>query len=1022
MSFGPQQLNSAVSLLDAKIAELETTIANASSEAQARVSRDLKRAWEGVYNALSFSPNPTQRTRSYAAWAASSSPRIPAEANAPLEPADETLAAQADAISCSHCSQEVRDVLWTSTDTSDHRRLCNACKSAGLATTVSGGHTMVAWPLRKRTIAEDQYIICDKCSKAVVGVRWTCGQCKSFDMCNDCFNLASHEHPMQPTYNCETAVHPLGCAQYTCNSCQGTVSPPVYCCLKCPDFHLCRTCIIKGKACKEHDFAAIQATPEALAKGSGEDKPAAPAAPVLEPPCSAPESPCSAGGPSGPPPFAVMCNECDRPIGGIRHKCTRCKDYDLCDDCYRSVTRVHPGHGFVHFGPTAPPPPRHHQHPAGHRHPPGHRHPHWPRRGGFHRHPHGPRPGLGPMPGRPQQGLGTCRLVRPPFAATPPEDLPNAIPGFLATHGPSHWSPPPPPPGPPPMCCPAFGVPPVAVCPPAPPSFGQTADAAPSATTVTAERSTETASDRAALACHPGVFCDACDKPVFGTRFKCGNCPDYDLCEKCHSVTKHNEDHLFVLMRRRQAVPSDKPMLPMVYPFLMTCVKAATTPEPEPVSAPVSAPVPVPAQTSLVNVGSRDTVVETKRYEAVFVEDVTMPDGTVVAPGEHFVKIWSVANMGDSEWPRGTMLVHMGGEPGALSKKKAVPVVVGKRYEQVGVAADLVAPQEPGRHVSQWRLMAPDGRYFGASLWCMVAVKESVEESPKSVEESPKSSPKSVEESPKSVEESPKSVEESPKESIRSDAPATPNSGLGIVPAMDSSAASSSSPSRATTTASSAVLVHDRSTAASSVETTELPAAPTDTPTSSDSSAESIAGLSSTFVKIGADLMGEIRRLEQSVKELQLRQDMIDLANRPQLHQLVGSSGQGSSGSGSMQRSFDVAARPSSTTDKPIKSYPPASEASSAQSPGYYSNVDLLTSPPMNPGPSSEPPKDADARSESSSMREFYSSAARLEQLLESSRTSNVHSMHASPSSKDLSSNDEYEIVDDFGPGPEHAA
>lgn len=44
---------------------------------------------------------------------------------------------------------------------------------------------------------------------------------------------------------------------------------------------------------------------------------------------------------------------------------------------------------------------------------------------------------------------------------------------------------------------------------------------------------------------HPYVTCDRCDQPVYGIRYKCGVCDDYDLCEECEKEGAH-PDHAMI--------------------------------------------------------------------------------------------------------------------------------------------------------------------------------------------------------------------------------------------------------------------------------------------------------------------------------------------------------------------------------------------------------------------------------------------------------------------------------------------
>ena len=59
---------------------------------------------------------------------------------------------------------------------------------------------------------------------------------------------------------------------------------------------------------------------------------------------------------------------------------------------------------------------------------------------------------------------------------------------------------------------------------------------------------------------HPGTRCDSCERsPITGTRYKCANCSNYDLCEQCEAQrdkVKHNEYHLFL------QIPKPLPLYP----------------------------------------------------------------------------------------------------------------------------------------------------------------------------------------------------------------------------------------------------------------------------------------------------------------------------------------------------------------------------------------------------------------------------------------------------------------------------
>ena len=46
---------------------------------------------------------------------------------------------------------------------------------------------------------------------------------------------------------------------------------------------------------------------------------------------------------------------------------------------------------------------------------------------------------------------------------------------------------------------------------------------------------------------HPGISCGSCHQPnIIGIRWRCSECPDFDLCTPCYFSGEHNLDHQFL--------------------------------------------------------------------------------------------------------------------------------------------------------------------------------------------------------------------------------------------------------------------------------------------------------------------------------------------------------------------------------------------------------------------------------------------------------------------------------------------
>ena len=102
-------------------------------------------------------------------------------------------------------------------------------------------------------------------------------------------------------------------------------------------------------------------------------------------------------------------------------------------------------------------------------------------------------------------------------------------------------------------------------------------------------------------------------------------------------------------------------------------------------------------------------------YTAIFMEDVTVPDGMLVAPGDPFTKKWRLQNAGNCTWDNTYSLTLASGDAMGAAANIPLSASVGPGESTV-LAVDLVAPATNGLYTGYWRIATPFGGTFGVGL------------------------------------------------------------------------------------------------------------------------------------------------------------------------------------------------------------------------------------------------------------------------------------------------------------------
>lgn len=106
---------------------------------------------------------------------------------------------------------------------------------------------------------------------------------------------------------------------------------------------------------------------------------------------------------------------------------------------------------------------------------------------------------------------------------------------------------------------------------------------------------------------------------------------------------------------------------------------------------------------------------------AVYVADVTVPDGTTFQPGDTFKKTWQIKNGGTSTWTTAYRFVYVAGDQ--MSGPASVPVPNEVAPGQtVNISVDLKAPADAGEYTGYWRMMNANGKLFDSSVYVKINV------------------------------------------------------------------------------------------------------------------------------------------------------------------------------------------------------------------------------------------------------------------------------------------------------------
>ena len=106
---------------------------------------------------------------------------------------------------------------------------------------------------------------------------------------------------------------------------------------------------------------------------------------------------------------------------------------------------------------------------------------------------------------------------------------------------------------------------------------------------------------------------------------------------------------------------------------------------------------------------------------SAYIEDITIPDGSLLAPGETFVKTWAIRNTGFCTWKDSyNVLLYDGNSMSGQETEIGKTIASGKETK---ISISLIAPDSEGIYKGTWIMTNEHGTPFGMSFYVQISVK-----------------------------------------------------------------------------------------------------------------------------------------------------------------------------------------------------------------------------------------------------------------------------------------------------------